>query len=197
MSHRLSRQDGATIIEVLVAVILVVVGLLGLAGLQSRVSLAQVEAFQRAQAIVLVQDMASRINANRRNVGSYVTGTGMPKGTDVGAQSCSGLTGAALDLCEWNNELVGAGETSGTSNVGAMLGARGCVESVQNTMPYQVRVSVVWQGTVGTVAPASTTCGSGKYTDDTTRRAITATVEIGCLQNDPASTLCISGIPAF
>jgi len=189
MSHRARRQDGATIIEILVAIIIVVVGLLGLAGLHSRVTLAEVEAFQRSQAVVLLQDMASRINANRRNAESYATGL-TPLGTS--AIDCTGKTGYDLDKCEWNNELLGAAEVSGTSNVGAMLGARGCVEEIQTAMPRQFRVSVVWQGTVPTVAPGATTCGQGAYTDDKTRRVVSTVVQIGCLQNDPASTLCIS-----
>jgi type IV pilus assembly protein PilV len=184
------KQQGATLIEVLVAVIIVVVGLLGLAGLQSRVSLMEVEAFQRAQAIVLVQDMVSRINANRRLAVNYATGE--TYGTGHAAMTCAGQTGVALDLCEWNNELQGASETSGGNNVGAMLGARGCIEMTNATMPRQFKVSVVWQGTVSTTAPGGTTCGSGAFTDDTLRRAITATIEIGCLLNNPANGLCIS-----
>jgi len=186
----MKKQSGTTMIEVLVAIIIVVVGLLGLAGLQSRVSLAELESFQRTQAIVLAQDMASRISANRRIAASYVTAT--PVGTGNTVQDCSALGGAALDLCEWNNELLGAGESMGTSNVGAMQGARGCIEEVVATMPRQFKVSVVWQGTVPTIAPGSTTCGAGAFADDKTRRAVTSTVEIACLQNDPASTLCIS-----
>jgi type IV pilus assembly protein PilV len=189
MSHRILRQGGATIIEVLVAIIIVVVGLLGLAGLHSRVSLAEVEAFQRAQAVVLLQDMVSRINANRRAAENYATGL-TPLGTS--AIDCTGKTGFDLDKCEWNNELLGAAETSGSNNVGAMLGARGCVEEIQTSMPRQFRVSVVWQGTIPTVAPGATTCGQGSYTDDKTRRVVSTVVQIGCLQNDPASTLCIS-----
>jgi type IV pilus assembly protein PilV len=184
------KEQGATIIEVLVAIILVVVGLLGLAGLQSRVSLAEVESFQRTQAVVLAQDMVSRINANRRQAESYVTSAALGTGGTV--QDCSTQTGPARDLCEWNNELLGASEALGGTSVGAMTGARGCVEELVNSMPRQFRVSVVWQGTSATVAPGSTSCGSGQYADDKLRRAVTATVEIGCLQNDPASTLCIS-----
>lgn len=191
MSHRFARQDGATIIEILVAIIIVVVGLLGLAGLHSRVTLAEVEAFQRSQAVVLLQDMASRINANRRNAEQYAAGVGLtPLGTS--AIDCTGKTGYDLDLCEWNNELFGAAEVSGTNNVGAMLGARGCIEEIQSTMPRQFRVSVVWQGTVPTVAPGATTCGQGAYTDDKTRRVVSTVVQIGCLQNNPATNACIS-----
>ena len=50
-------------------------GLLGVAGLQSRMQVAEVEAYQRTQAIVLLQDMVDRINANRVNAASYATGS--------------------------------------------------------------------------------------------------------------------------
>ena len=192
MNRPAGRQQGATLIEVLVSIIIVVAGLLGLAGLQSRVSLAEVEAFQRAQAILLLNDMVARINANRRNAPSYATG-GTPVGTGTPQQDCStATTTAALDLCEWNNALLGATEGLGGNNVGAMQDARGCIDVVQGTMPKQFLVSVVWRGSGPTVAPGATTCGQGSYGNDATRRALTATIELGCLQNDPASGLCIS-----
>lgn len=183
-------QHGVTMLEVLIAIVITVVGLLGLAGLHARIATFEVEAFQRAQAVELLQDMISRIGANRRNAMSYVTAT--PLGTGNVAANCVALTGAQRDLCEWNNALLGAAESMAGSKVGAMLGARGCVEAVSTTMPRQFRVSVVWQGAVATVNPGATTCGDGSYSDPATRRAIASVVQIGCLQNDPASLLCVS-----
>ena len=66
MLRFVSRQGGTTMMEVLVSIVIVVIGLLGLAGLQSRASVSEMEAFQRAQALVLLQDMVDRINANRK-----------------------------------------------------------------------------------------------------------------------------------
>lgn len=184
-----ARQRGTSMIEVLVSIVIVVLGLLGLAGLQSHATLAEMESFQRSQAILLVQDMVDRINANRLNAMSYVTAT--PQGTDEGMKPCGALSGPPRDLCDWNNALVGAAESSaGGTQVGAMIGARGCVENTVAVMPRQFVISVVWQGTTPTRAPA-TACGAGLYGNEATRRAISTTVTIGCLQNDPASGLCI------
>src|SRR5258706_14532069 len=97
-NHR-SAELGTTMIEVLVSIVIVVIGLLGLAGLQSRASVAEMEAFQRAQALVLLQDMSDRINANRRHAMEYVTAA--PLGTGGTAPgSCAGLNGPGRDLCE-------------------------------------------------------------------------------------------------
>jgi type IV pilus assembly protein PilV len=183
-------QEGTTMMEVLVSIIIAVAGLIGLAGLQSRISLSEAESFQRAQAVVLLQDMVDRISANRKRAANYVTTTAM--GTGQAAADCSTKTDAARDLCEWSNSLLGASEASGGLKVGAMLGARGCVVNTVATMPTQYLVSVVWQGVNQTVAPAATACGQNLYGDEKTRRAVTATVMVGCLQNDPASLACIT-----
>lgn len=182
-------QSGATMMEVLVAILVVVIGLLGLAGLQARINLSEMEAFQRAQAIVLLQDMVDRIKANKKNAGSYVTATPLGKGNIL--MDCSSQFDAALDLCEWNNALLGAAESTAGIKQGAMVDARGCVELINATMPAQYRVAVVWQGINPTVAPADT-CGQGQYGTETTRRAITADIVVGCLQNNLATGACIT-----
>ena len=184
------HQGGTSMIEVLVAIVIVVVGLLGLAGLQSRASLAEMESFQRAQALVLMQDMVDRINANRRNTAAYVTGA--PLGTGNAVADCSALNGAPRDRCEWNNALLGAAESQSGTAVGAMIGARGCVEVLSATMPKTYRVAVVWQGLNPTAAPGATACGAGQYgSNELSRRAVTTTITIGCLQNDPVTLACI------
>ena len=183
------KQRGTSMIEVLVSLVIVCLGLLGLAGLQSHAALAEAESFQRAQAISLLQDMVDRVNANRLQALTYVTTS--PLGTDVGVQNCGSLSGVARDKCEWSNSLLGAAETSsGGTKVGAMIGARGCIENTKATMPREFVVSVVWQGVTPTKAPAST-CGANLYGDEKTRRAITTTIRIGCLQTDPATGLCL------
>ena len=188
-SHNGGR--GATMIEVLVTIVVLTFGLLGVVGLQARMQVAQAESYHRSQAILLMQDIVDRVNANRSNALNYATGT--PLGTGNAIQDCTALGGAALDLCEWNNMLLGATEsTAGGQNAGAMIGARGCIANVVATMPREFVVAVTWQGLVPTVAPASTTCGQGQYGNDQMRRALVARVMIGCLQNDPTSGLCVT-----
>ena len=52
-------------IEVLITFVVLLVGLLGLIGLQARTQQAELESYQRGQALVLLQDMVDRMNANR------------------------------------------------------------------------------------------------------------------------------------
>jgi type IV pilus assembly protein PilV len=187
----LMRERGLTLIEVLVTIVILSLGLLGVAALQARMQLAQAESYQRAHAVLLLQDMVDRINANRYDALNYVTGDALGAGNAV--QDCSGLTGAALDLCEWNNALLGAAEsTADGQQAGGMIGARGCIANVVATMPREFVVAVAWQGLAATVAPASTTCGQGLYGNEQLRRALVARVTIGCLQNDPDTGLCVT-----
>ena len=89
-------------------------GLLALAGLQGRAITAQMESYQRSQALILLKDMADRISANRKMAAFYVTaevGTGA-------ACPAAGATTASKDLNEWCNALLGAAEVQGTSNIG-------------------------------------------------------------------------------
>ena len=187
VSNPRTRQEGVSLIEVLVSVVIVVLGLLGLAGLQSHATVAEMEAFQRAQALVLLQDMIDRVNANRLNKNIF---TPSPVGAGNTVQNCNAFLDIERDHCEWGNALLGAAETSTAGKVGAMIGARGCVDMVKATMPREYRISVVWQGLSLTKEP-STPCGAGQYGDDRMRRAVTATVVVACLQNNPATGLCL------
>ena len=186
-----TRERGATLIEVLITIVILTFGLLGVAELQVRMHYAQAESYHRSHAILLLQDMVDRVNANRSNALSYVTTAALGAGNTV--QDCAELAGAALDLCEWNNALLGTAEsTASGEQAGGMIDARGCITNVVATMPREFVVTVTWQGLVPTVAPSFTTCGEGLYGDERMRRALVARVTIGCLQNDPTTGLCVT-----
>jgi type IV pilus assembly protein PilV len=148
----------------LVTIVLLVIGLLGLAALQSKTSVLQMEAYQRAQALMLAQDMADRIAARKVSAAGYV---GNNYGTGA-EQNCSGLTGYALDTCNWGNAIRGASERLGADRVGTLVGGRGCIINPANG---QYAVVVVWQGLVPTAAPG-VSCGLNSYGTDTLRRAV-------------------------
>jgi type IV pilus assembly protein PilV len=173
-SHRPRRINaGFSLLEVLITVVLMAIGLVGLAGLQQRTSVAEMESYQRAQALILAQDMADRISNNKVGAAGYLA-------TDIGVgavQNCSSLTGTAKDLCTWANAIRGTSETSGGLNVGTLLGGRACITSPSTNFYLVV---VVWQGLVPTVAP-SVTCGQNSYGTDTFRRAVVVPVRLADL----------------
>ena len=68
MGRAAKQHRGSGMVEVLVTLILLTVGLLGLVQLMSRSTTAEYESYQRAQALVLLNDMVDKINSNRRAI---------------------------------------------------------------------------------------------------------------------------------
>lgn len=189
-SHRapaVRRQRGATLLEVLVSLVLVLVALLGAVGLMARSNQSELEAYQRFQAIALNQDMVSRLNANREAAACYSNGAdGMALGTGAApTTACVGVAKptygatAVEDLNAWHQALLGSTEQQGTTKLGAMVGARGCIEQI-DAVTQEYRISVVWQGLTATSAPA-VACGQGQFGNDAYRRAVVTVVRIGKL----------------
>jgi type IV pilus assembly protein PilV len=180
---------GASMIEVLVTMVIIAFGLLGMAGLQMRMQTSELESYQRSQALVLLNDMASRMSTNRAAVmaGSYNIDAGSPVGAGM---VCSALpvnpTAVQRDRYDWCVGLQGAAETSGSTKVGAMIGGRGCVENVGG----DYMVTVAWQGMTPISAPPSSVgCGLDSYNsaatgcvNDLCRRTVTTLVRIANLK---------------
>lgn len=202
---RLEDQRGTTLIEVLVALLILLVGLLGLAGLQAQGQRSETESYQRVQALVLIQDMAGRINANRKVASCYAFTTNPVGGTPyLGVQATASPAACtvgtttennqvASDLSAWNQSLNGAAEVLSGSNVGAMIGARGCVSydsttELSNPTTATVipgtgiyTISIAWQG-LGNTAVATPNCAKGQYgANDAMRRVVSLTLRTASL----------------
>lgn len=178
----MKRNAGFSLIEILVTIVILMVGLLGLAGLQGRALTSQMESYQRSQALILLKDMGDRISANRKNAAAYVTAS--PLGTGAADPAVADPIVNA-DLTDWHNALLGAAEVqTGGGNVGAMIGARGCIEQVvapASGVAARYLVEVAWQGLNSTVAPA-VDCGKDQYgANDALRRVVTLPVTIADL----------------
>lgn len=177
-------QQGIGMIEVLVALIAIALGLLGLAGLHCRAQQAELESYQRTQALILLEDMVNRLRANRLGKNSYVScaeGTSCTLGTGVSfsGTGCAN-TQACSDLLDWHNALLGAAEAeaSGT-RIPALIGARGCITGGGNDFV----VTVAWQGLLTNTAGLPTgdprltnTCGQGAYGTEAQRRIVSVPV---------------------
>jgi len=175
-----AAQRGALLIEVLVAILICAFGLLGFAGMQARATSSEFEGFQRSQALVLIEDMVNRINANRAHAGDYVSAGLIGAGA---LADCGGLAGAALDLGEWGNLIRGSAERRGGAAIGSMLSARGCITRPA-TSTDRYTVAIAWQGVLPT-AGATSPCGSGDalFPDETLRRAVSSTVCVALLRD--------------
>ena len=200
-----ARLGGFSMIEVLVSLLIIVFGLLGLAGLHVRIQQAEFESYQRAQALVLLQDMVERIHLHRvaatcfrfttnTTNGSPFVGTGSGSDPTCSTGSAAIDTMAAAAISEWKDLLLGAAEELGGASVGAIEGARGCVSynpatelidpatgaAIPDTGVYTVALS--WKGTTDTFAPP-VNCGNDNalYGAETRRRVVSTTFRLARL----------------
>lgn len=189
MQNMRNSQRGALMIEVLIAVAIVIFGIMAVMRVHARLQLSEVESYQRTQALILLDDMVNRIETNRNDAENYVTASALGVGATCTLPSTPTLQQS--DHVEWCSALQGAGETQGGANVGAMIGARGCVEEIVGPSVREYMVTVVWQGmTPISAPPASVTCGANAFDEvgtvcesDLCRRYVTTIVRQANLES--------------
>jgi type IV pilus assembly protein PilV len=109
--QRASR--GVTLIEVLVTMVILSVGLLGIAGLQLKGMQANRGAFYTSQAAFLATDVLDRMRTNRPtalSTGAYARNFGdtPPTGSDCRTTDCDADQLARYDLRQWVNAVAAA-----------------------------------------------------------------------------------------
>ncbi len=106
MLNRRNRESGFTLIEVLVALVILSIGLLGLAGLQVSGLRGSSSAYMKSAAMIYANDMVDRIRANRADAGGYsrALGAALPNPAD---------TVAKQDLVAWVGALQQDGKRGG------------------------------------------------------------------------------------
>ncbi|OKY25756.1 MULTISPECIES: type IV pilus modification protein PilV [Thalassotalea] len=150
-----SRHQGMTFIEVLIALFLLLVGLLGAVAMQATVKKSSFDAMQRSLASSLAQDMLERMRSNDPTaLATYesndygVALNAVPANRcNIQGAPCTAAQMATNDIYEWELALMGADVMSGGDRRGGLIGARGCVSHNANA----VQVVVSWQGRVSTV----------------------------------------------
>lgn len=203
---RRRHQRGFSMLEVLISMFIMAVGLLGLVGMQAMAQKSELESYQRAQALILLNDIVDRINTNRKGASCYAVTTDATNGTpylgstgaskySIAGYSCTSagsftaaINRARNDLTDIDAMLRGSAEQLGSGQVGAMIGARACIGFDTATQSYAV--AVAWQGISPTYSPAGWTaapavaskCAINLYGDDAQRRVVWNTVRVASLQ---------------
>lgn len=159
---KVQQNRGFTLVEVLIAVLVLSIGLLGLASLQAASLRNNYSSYMRTQATLLANDMADRIRANPTGAtaGSYnsIGPTGLPTTapTSCLTTGCSTAQMALFDIAAWGT-LLDSRLPGGTGSV---------VGTVGGTV---FTVTVMWDD--NKTGATGTTCGGG--TTDLTCFAIT------------------------
>lgn len=98
------RQYGFSLIEVLIALVIMSVGMLGIAGLYVQSMQAGRTSMFRHHAVTMAGDVADRIRANPTAGGAYTAATGTDNSCVAGTVVCTPAQMAANDILIWRNE---------------------------------------------------------------------------------------------
>jgi type IV pilus assembly protein PilV len=180
------RQRGFTLIEALIAFVILSVGLLGIVSLQAMAKTSQHLALQHTRAVTLADAIVERIRVNPAGIAVYNIGTGSPVGEassgepspDCRSASCSPEQLAAHDLWAWEQALLGAGAKVGSENTAGLIAPRGCIvfaPAPDRTRTGQLSVIIQWRGlqeSYDAVQGSETVCGGLAAGQDKYRRQV-------------------------
>jgi type IV pilus assembly protein PilV len=137
-------QQGFSLIEVLVTLLITTLALFGTAGLQAySLRVNQLGKF-RGQAVFLVNDLAERMEANFTMAEQYdiaTTSTVPTLGTDCSSANCNATALASYDLAQWQNAVATALPQSTWSVVSAPLISASPLISTTFTLSWQERAT--------------------------------------------------------
>ena len=169
-----SRQHGFTLVEVMVALLLLGIGIASVGTLQLTSKRANGEAFQHATAVFLARELIERMRANPKEL-SYYTDSGAGRMITANAlapvdcsTACTTAQMAAFDLYEWQQSLSGNTAANSGATAGALTSPIACITGPAGGAGNYT-VAIAWRGRQKLSNPTRSTCGSdsGNYDEGT------------------------------
>ncbi|WPC31871.1 type IV pilus modification protein PilV [Acinetobacter towneri] len=141
----MKRQTGVGLVEVLVALVLLSIAVLGFVALQIRAITASNEATMNVQATNIARDLAERMRMNRDGLAGYVANTDT---TNCATAFCS-----PENMAKYDFRLV----SSRATDLGMSMDVLNC----QGSTLVRKCVYVAWEGTTATNGTGSSDCTNG------------------------------------
>lgn len=161
------RAEGFSLIEVLIAMVILSIGVLGVTGLQLMSKRNNQDSVQQIRAASLAQELVERMRANSSSDGlaTYVFNSPSEVGPMESAPSQDCRTAASAcdteqmalhDLWVWQQGLAGADERIEEDNTGGLVNPRACITGPGGGSGLYT-VTIAWRG--GAAIPDSTAIG--------------------------------------
>jgi len=151
--HSVNKQKGVGLVEVLVALLLLGIAVIGFAALQVRAVSSTHDALYRTQGMAVAQEMVERIRSNPQQMATYRAGlSGSATTTSCISAACTAAAMAQFDIVAVRN-------LAATSLPNGQLGLVTCPGAAN------LCVLVSWNATTPTVGSAAPACLSttGSY----------------------------------
>ncbi len=144
------KQKGVGLVEVLIALLVFSVGMLGVASLQVVASKSTFEAQQRQEAVYLANEILARMASSGMSLAQIKTAYSddfntdgiSDYGTDCSAGVCTQAQMASWDKYMWKM-AVSAASVTHTSGGQGLIGAKGCVDFDETN--NRIKVVVAWK----------------------------------------------------
>lgn len=185
MIRHSQRHKGFTLIEALIAFIVLSAGLIGTVAMQAVAKRNSFDAAQRAQAMTVANDILERMRANNEQGAAFLAGyngkygagqtaiSAPAQGCDAPGSNCSAEQIRTADRYEWSERLLGTDVMRGAAAAGGISDAVGCVNI---NADGAVTVVIAWQGRESIRDAATQTgendCGTA---GDTRRQLVVST----------------------
>lgn len=147
----IKNQQGVGMVEVLVALVLLAIGVLGFTALQLRAVDATAEASNRIQAMNLARDLSERIRANNSVLATYITqinNATTTSSTNCFTASCTSAQLASFDSAQVGQKAQDSGLSIRMPICQGVSNGRRCIY-------------VAWGNTTPTNGTANTDCTNG------------------------------------
>ena len=169
------RCKGVSLMELMVALVVLGTGSLSMAALHTLAKRSNFEAVQRTTAVMLAQDMVARMRANPGVLEAYLSnGVGggvksVPARNCGAGVPCTPLQLAVFDLYQWERAIDGISESrtiSGTlTQTGGLASPMACIDGPALGGPGIYTITIVWRGLAELTNVSASACGaaSGNY----------------------------------
>ncbi|MEM6581882.1 MAG: type IV pilus modification protein PilV [Pseudomonadota bacterium] len=192
-------QAGFSLLEALIAGVILAIGILGVVSLMAMSKVSQHEGIQRVRAVALADDMLERIRRNPGSMAEYDTGLAAPlgggtKGTTVPSPDCNTAVCDFAELARhdlWNWERLLDGSSATVTDAGGNVNPTAAMRNVQACIEFTADTGKVNTGTVDIVVQwqalqesrdayvsGATLCGTATAEDKTRRQLIVSSYVI-------------------
>lgn len=153
--------SGFSLVELLVTMIIVSVGVLGVASLQIRSLQQNREAFFRAEASYLANGMMDRIRANPQTVYNLTIAQAPIAATSCVLLGCNSAQMAIYDMAQWQCSIRSVDAAGATYPICAQLGVTGALPLGAGRVTQSAITALLYQVEVRWAADSfATLCGS-------------------------------------
>lgn len=166
MIMHIKYHRGFSLVEVLFAIFILSVGVLGIFALQMFAKQNNYDAIQRTTAANLATNIIERMRMNAAARSQYIqsaepvpTNSVLPTASCLPGTPCTPPQVAQRDLLAWYALIEGVTElNSNGTNSGGLLAPSACITS---TGVNQYRIVITWRGRTALSNPTVSPCGSG------------------------------------